>query len=94
MRHVILACMAIVATFYTAFLVLFLGFIVPRRGESLLSAFRRSKRSRDHLIPMQTICCAGMDVLLCLLPLPMVWSLQLSTRKKLGVCALLLTGML
>lgn len=94
MRLVIVASMGIVALFYSAFLVLFLSFIVPRRGESLLSAFRRSKRSRDHLIPMQTICCAGMDVLLCLLPLPMVWSLQLSTRKKLGVCALLLTGML
>jgi hypothetical protein len=94
MRLVIVASMGIVALFYSAFLVLFLSFIVPRRGESLLAAARRSQRSRDRLIPMQTVCCAGMDMVLCLLPLPVVWSLQLPTRKKLGICALLLTGML
>ena len=36
----------------------------------------------------------GTDLFLLIVPMPIIWSLQLSTQRKIGITALILTGLL
>jgi hypothetical protein len=94
MRQAVGAGIAIISVFNSIYLVLFLSFALPRRGESLMAAGARSKRARDCLVPLQAVCCAGVDVYICALPLPVIWRLQMKARKKAAAHALILTGSL
>jgi hypothetical protein len=83
-----------VVLFYTVYLAAFLGVALPRGSETELLASIRSKQPRDRLILFQAVGSAVTDFYAWMLPIPMLWQLQMPARRKAGLCALFLSGLL
>ena len=80
---------------YTATTVAFGVLCIPRPGESWVeSGFSPRCRSSFVLTYIQGIFNVVSDLYLLILPIPVVWQLQMPSKKKIGVCAIFMTGIL
>lgn len=71
------------------------GLCVPRKGESWPLALLSSRCHKALVMTyVQGIFNIVSDFYILLLPLPVIWKLQLPLRKKIGVCAIFMTGLL
>lgn len=80
---------------YTITASILVGLCIPRKGEGWALALR-SSRCRDTMVMtyVQGIFNIVSDFYVLVLPLPVVWKLQLPLRKKIGVSAVFMTGLL
>ena len=69
--------------------------MIPRPGQSLLAAFRSLNTAKGISLSIaQSIAGVAIDFFIFCLPIPVVWSLQLPLRKKIGVLTVFMTGLL
>ena len=69
--------------------------MIPRPGQSLLAAFRSLDYAKGMSLSVaQSVAGVAIDFLVFCLPIPVVWKLQLPLRKKIGVLAVFMTGLL
>ena len=69
--------------------------MIPGPGQSLLAAFRSLNTAKGiSLTITQSIAGVTIDFFILCLPIPIVWKLQLSLRKKIGVLTVFMTGFL
>ena len=81
--------------FYTLALVLALIYSVPHPGQTLRQAFQSPRQAHNVAKSLPTACInLILDVYILLLPIAGVSKLQLPIRKKIGVIAVFLTGLL
>ena len=80
---------------YVATTVAFGALCIPRSGETWLEA-DFSPRCRSSLVMsyVQGIFNVVSDFYLLILPIPVVWNLQMPMRKKIGVLTIFTTGFL
>lgn len=81
---------------YATSLVLEFVLCYPRRGQSFLLSFA-APRCTEGAAKVGIVQGVGNiigDFYLLLLPMPVVWKLQLSLQKKIGVMAIFLIGFL
>ena len=81
---------------YTTSFVLEFVFCYPRPGQSFLTTFTNPRCAEDavRLGIAQGVGNIIGDFYLLLMPMPVVWKLQLSLQKKIGVTAIFMTGFL
>lgn len=81
---------------YTTCFVLEFVFCYPRKGESFLVSFAATSCGRDaaRLGIAQGVGNIIGDFVLLLTPVPVIWKLQISFRKKIGITAIFMTGFL
>ncbi|SLM38834.1 hypothetical protein LPUS_09197 [Lasallia pustulata] len=81
---------------YTTSFVLEFVFCYPRRGQSFLMSFTAPSCAGDatKLGIAQGVANIIGDFYLLLTPVPVIWKLQLSFQKKVGVTAIFMTGFL
>ena len=81
---------------YTTCFVLAFVFCYPRGGQSFLISFTAPSCASDaaRLGIAQSVANIIGDFYLLLLPVPVIWKLQLSLQKKIGVTAIFMTGFL
>ena len=81
---------------YLGIMIAMAAYCAPKNGYTkfdYLSAIAADKCARnDYLNTWPGLFNILSDFYLLILPLPAVWGLQLPTRKKIGVCAMFLTG--
>jgi hypothetical protein len=103
-RYAIRASMVLVPLYYGTAMVLLLSICMPRNvrngsasggrsRESYKAAHQRCVRRQVGLNIASSVFNAASDLLLLLLPLPLVWGLQLPLRRKVGVTLLFITGL-
>ena len=80
--------------FYTAITMAEGVLCIPRPGESWLeTAFTRCRN--DVFVGfILGIFNVVSNFYILILPIPVIWQLQMPTRKKIGVCAIFMTGIL
>lgn len=80
---------------YTVTSSITVGLCIPRKGERWALALP-SSRCRDTMVTsyVQGIFNIVSDLYVLVLPLPVVWKLQLPLREKVGVSAVFMTGFL
>ncbi|KAL9119580.1 MAG: hypothetical protein Q9187_003867 [Circinaria calcarea] len=85
----------IISMFYVATTITFAVLTIPKRGQSLLGSILSSDTAKA--IPLG-ITMGGFNVAsdfyILFLPMPGVWQLQLPLQKKIGICAIFMTGLL
>ena len=83
-------------TLYTISFVLEFVFCYPQQGQSLLASFAAPNCAVDaaKLGIAQGVANIIGDFWLLLTPVPVIWKLQLSFQKKIGVTAIFMTGFL
>lgn len=80
---------------YMATAVTMTALCVPRHGESWFIALLSSRCHKAITMTyVQGIFNIVSDFYLLLLPIPVVWKLQLTLRKKIGISAIFMTGLL
>ena len=95
LRYAIYFGLAFVSAFYTAAFIAYCVLTIPRRGESLIAAILSSDTAKNiPLTYVQGSVNVASDFYILCLPIPGVWQLQLPTRKKIGVLAIFMTGLL
>ncbi|KAL8935781.1 MAG: hypothetical protein Q9211_004519 [Gyalolechia sp. 1 TL-2023] len=95
MRYAIYFGMTAVTVCYSGFFIAFCVLGIPRPGETLIDVL--FSKDIAHLLDL-TIAQGAANVIsdfyIFLLPIPGVLQLQLGTRKKIGICAIFMTGSL
>ena len=96
LRYSAYAGMVVTGIFYLVSLILFSVMCAPRDGQSQFSylsalASPRCTQSRG-LVLAQGVVNIVSDLYLIILPLPAIWSLQMPLKRKLGVAAMICTG--
>lgn len=96
LRYLVFAGIIINGLFSIASMVAFIVMCGPKNGQSQFSyisalASPMCTRSRSLVIILGVVNVIS-DLYLILIPLPAVWSLQLSFRKKIGLSAMFFTG--
>ena len=67
----------------------------PRRGESFVSLVSLSRCQHEETwAVIQGVMSATLDFYLLYLPIPMVWRLKLSTKRRVGVLSIFMTGLM
>lgn len=94
-RLLIYLGIGVIFIYYTVTASILVGLCIPRKGESWPRALL-SSRCRDSMIMtyVQGIFNIVSDLYVLVVPLPVVWKLQLPLRKKIGVSALFMSGLL
>ncbi|KAL8736913.1 MAG: hypothetical protein Q9181_002209 [Wetmoreana brouardii] len=95
LRYAIYFGMTFTTLFYTSTFIAFCILAVPRPGESWIGTLLSDGVAQ--LIPLSIVQGAvniATDLYIFLLPIPGVLQLQYSTKKKVGVCAIFMTGLL
>ena len=85
--------------FYNASMIAYLVVCAPTDGQSQFAyisalASPRCTQTRRPLAVIQGAVNVISDLYLIILPLPAVWSLQISFRRKISISAIFLTGMM
>jgi hypothetical protein len=95
-RIVIFVGIAFHLILYTTSFVLEFVFCYPRRGQSFLMSFTAPSCAGNaaKLGIAQAVGNIIGDFGLLLTPIPVIWKLQFSFRKKIGVTAIFMTGFL
>ena len=87
--------MGFLSLFYCGTFVAYAVLSIPKPGQSQLAAILSVDTAKD--IPLGTTQGAvgvATDFFIFCLPIPVVWKLQLPLRKKIGVLAIFMTGLL
>lgn len=94
-RYLIYFGIPFLGLFYTACLLVEVISCTPRSGETWLEA-TSSKRCNTDLTLGYVMAAFNVtsDFYLLAIPIPVVWKLQLPLRKKIGVSAVFMTGLL
>lgn len=78
-----------------AALTVYLGYLcIPRPGQSWLERSSHQCRKTKVVYYIQGIFGVVSDIYLFILPVPVIWRLQLPLRKKVGICLIFATGSL
>lgn len=94
-RHCIHVIMGFLFLFYCGLFIAFAILMIPRPGQSLLAAFRILDTAKGISLSIaQSVAGVTIDLMIFCLPIPVVWKLQLPLRKKIGVLAIFMTGLL
>ena len=94
-RYFIYFGIAFVGLVYTSMLIAFAVLSIPKPGQSLLVSILSPDTAKD--IPLgivQGSVNIASDFYILTLPIPGVWNLQLPLKKRLGVIAIFMTGLL
>ena len=95
LRYFIYFGMVFVTLFYTATMIGFFYYTMPRPGQSLLTAIAGGNTEKDiGLSIVQASVNVASDFYILSLPIVGVWKLQLSPKKRVGVTAIFMTGLL
>lgn len=79
--------------FYFSVVVATLAFTVPAPGETWLQTAYSPRQTKTLLMPIPTSSMSlVLDIYILLLPMTVVNTLQLTTKKKIGLIAVFLTG--
>ena len=95
MRYCIYISMGLLSLFYCGTFIAYAVLSIPKRGQSQLAAILSVDTAKD--IPLgitQGAVNVASDFFIFCLPIPVVWKLQLRPRKKIGVLAIFMTGLL
>ena len=95
MRYCIYLTMGFLIMFYTATLIAYAVLSIPKPGQTQLAAILSVNTAKD--IPLgitQGAVNVASDSFIFCLPIPVLWKLQLPRRKKVGVLAIFMTGLL
>ena len=87
--------MGFVSLFYCATFIAYAVLSIPKPGQTQLAAILSVDTAKD--IPLgisQGVVGVATDFLIFCLPIPVVWKLQLPIRKRIGVLAIFMTGLL
>ena len=98
LRYGAYAGILITGFFYFATMIVFIVLCGPTDGQSQLSYLKalgsqKCNTSRSVVLA-QGIVNTASDLYLIGLPLPALWSLQMPLKRKLGVSAMILTGLM
>lgn len=97
LRYSAYAGIFVTGSFYFACMVAFSVLCAPENGQtqlSYLSALASPKCARSRaLVLAQGIVNVVSDLYLIALPMPAIWSLQMPLKRKLGVAAMISTGL-
>lgn len=76
--------------------ILFGALCAPRNGESYLISYTSPQcvKNVDNLSTAIAACNLIADIYLLVLPLPIIWKLQMSAKKKYALIGLFMTGFL
>ncbi|KAF6239005.1 hypothetical protein HO173_002877 [Letharia columbiana] len=79
--------------FYTATATVFIAYCIPRPGENWpsITSLERCQKS-ESIAYVQGPFGVLSDIYIFILPLPVLWRLQMTLRKKLGVSSIFLVG--
>lgn len=95
LRYAIYIGTAVVSMFYIATFVAFAVFSIPRPGKSELAHILSPSISKDITLGLiQGGFSVATDFYILCLPIPVVWNLQLPMKKKIGILAIFMTGLL
>lgn len=95
MRYAIYFGMAFVTVCYSAFFIAYCVLAIPGPGQSLIGVMlSKDIASLLGLAIGQGAVNIASDFYIFLLPIPGVLQLQLGTKKKVGICAIFMTGSL
>lgn len=85
----------VIFIYYTVTASVLVGLCIPRKGENWPRALL-SSRCRDSMVItyVQGVFNIVSDFYVLVLPLPVVWKLQLPLRKKIAVSAIFMAGLL
>ena len=95
LRYLIYFGIVFISLFYTSTWIAFAVFSIPKPGQSLLVSILSPDTAKD--IPLgitQGAINIVSDFYILCLPIPGVWKLQLPLKKRLGVIAIFMTGLL
>lgn len=95
LRYAIYFGIIFTTLFYTSAFIAYCVLAIPRRGETLIGTMlSKGVASAIPLSIGQGAINVATDFYILLLPIPGVLQLQLPTRKKIGFCAIFMTGSL
>ena len=94
-RYLIYCGIAFTGMFYLACALVEIIACTPSKGQSWLEASSSSRCANDRVLGyIISIVNLASDLYLLVLPLPVVWQLQFTQRKKVAVTAVFATGIL
>lgn len=83
------------ALFYIACIINGCVTCAPRAGQSWLASISSPACANDKIVGyVQSGFNLASDLFLLYIPVPVVWGLHLEKRKKIGVCAIFMFGIL
>lgn len=95
LRYSAYAGLVVNVLFYTAMLALYLALTVPSPGETLQQSVQGPRQAQELAVALPRACInLVLDVYILILPIAGISRLQLPMRKKLGVIAVFLTGLM
>lgn len=94
-RYLIYFGLIFTTLFYTASTLLPIIACSPWKGETRLQSMASARCATDKTLGyVMTVINVISDLYLLALPVPVVWNLQMSTHKKVSVCAVFMLGFL
>ena len=95
LRYCIYLSMGFLSLFYCGLFTAFAVLVIPRPGQSLLAAFHSLDTAKGFSLSVaQSVAGVAIDFFIFCLPIPVVWKLQLTLRKKIGILAVFMSGLL
>lgn len=95
MRYCVWFGIIFAALFYSSGVIVPFIMCGPYRGRDWLEASQTTRCMRLENYGLATgVVNILSDFYLLIIPIPAIWSLQMPTRKKVGVCAMFMTGLL
>ena len=81
--------------FYVASCIVLITLCLPRRGESWMSTSYAARcKPASKIGNVQGVYGVISDLYIFILPLPVLWNLQMPLRRKLGISAIFCTGLM
>lgn len=81
--------------FYVICIILHAVFSIPRKGQSYITHSMTEPEHQDFILGvLEAVVSAAIDIYILLLPQFGIWKLQLSTKKKVGISSIFLTGLM
>ncbi|CAD6591540.1 MAG: hypothetical protein ASARMPREDX12_005214 [Alectoria sarmentosa] len=95
LRYSAYAGVVVNVLFYTSMLALYLAFTIPHPGQTLQQSVQSSRQAHELAVALPRACVNFvLDVYILILPIAGISRLQLPIKKKLGVIAIFLTGLI
>lgn len=95
LRYSAYAGVVVNVLFYTSMLALYLAFTIPHPGQTLQQSVQSPRQAHELAVALPRACVNFvLDVYILILPIAGISRLQLPIKKKLGVIAIFLTGLM